>query len=326
MAMPSSYPPPPFLDDEAQPPGWTDADIFSAPSTAVRLLEPAPLRLADRVLALAEQMADSVHCGIGDVLRRTKSRNWMLGRLRREIAGKHSDEEIRDAILALSRAHRPTISDELGPRPVELTSRRPPKFLEPSAWPAWGPRVEQLGTLVVFPMTIAELTRRAEIRLGWRDENYVKQATAAAEDANEIWYDRAFQHWHRTAERILMMDPKKKTKTVRVQRHLSVTLKAEDRAVLTDRLQAVDDEREALSAELEEFKRVQRAKLTAAEERRERVIDAMKTGRETQLVECEERWAYEQREVVTVRKDTGEVVERREMTTEELQLRMPEAS
>lgn len=322
MAMPSEIPPP--FDDEPQPPGWTDADIFARPSLTL-VEERSPMRLMDHVLALTQQMAESVGDQLGDVLRRTKSRNWMLGQLRKRTNGRHSDDEIRDAIAALARQHRPTITDELAHREVELTSRRPLIFLEASSWPAWGPRVEQLGSLVVYPMTMLELTTRAHVRLGWTD-NHVKQTTAAAEDANELWYDRAFQFWNRTAERTVMTDSKKKTQVKRVQRHLPVELKAEDQNALKDRLRAASEEWDALMAELEEFKRAQKAKLQQVEQRRERVIDAITSGRETQLVECEERWAYEQREVVTVRKDTGEVVERREMTSDELQLRMPEAS
>lgn len=321
MAMPSTLPPPP----DGAPRGWTDAEIFGLPSPAAVPAEPEPLRLWDHALALAKQMADSVSCGVGDVLHRTKSRNWMLGQLRRKLGAKHSDEEIRDCIIALGRVYRRTSPEAQAARAVDLTARRSPKGLEPSAFPCWAPRVEQLGSLVVYPMTILELSRRAEIALGW-SENHVKQTTAAAEDANEIWYDRAFTLWHRTAERIVMSDPKKKTQVKRVQRHLPVELKPEDRQVLVDRIRAANEEWDALMAELAEFKKAQRAKLDAAEARREVAIKAMTSGRETQLVECEERWAYEQQQVVTVRKDTGEVVERREMTSEELQLKMPEAS
>jgi hypothetical protein len=322
MAMPSEIPPP--FDEEPQPPGWTDADIFGRPAlTLVQEIE--PLRLMDHVLALTQQMAESVGDQLGDVLRRTKSRNWMLGQLRKRTNGRHSDDEIRDAIAALARQHRPTITDELAHREVELTSRRPLIFLEASSWPAWGPRVEQLGSLVVYPMTMLELTTRAHVRLGWTD-NHVKQTTAAAEDANELWYDRAFSHWHRTPERTLMTDPKKKTQVKRTQRHLPVVLKEEDRAALVDRIRASNEEWDALMTELVEFKKAQRAKLEAAEARREQAIKAMTSGRETQLVECEERWDYGQRQVVTLRKDTGEVVDTREMTADELQLRMPEAS
>lgn len=322
MAMPSSIPP-------AASGGTGLGELLrlvavpeAEPVTAVRSVANDD-DLAEEVVALAKKMGDSVHDQIGDVLRRTKSRNWMVGRLRR--SGLWSDEQIRAEIERQRKLYRPTISDELGHRDVQLTSRRPLRFLEASSWPAWGPRVDQIGALVVYPMTIHELTRRAEISLRWT-ENHVKQTVAAAEDAGELWYDLAFQHWHRTPERIVMSDPKKKTKTVRVQRHLPVELKGEDRAALTDRLRAASDEWDALMAELEEFKKSQRAKLQQAEDRRERIIEAITTGREVQLVECEERWAYEQREVTTVRKDTGAIVDRREMTQDELQLRIPESA
>jgi hypothetical protein len=325
MAMPSSIPPPPEAEQERGLGALLRvvSNEPEEPVTGVRVVRPDP-DLVEEVLALAKKMGDSVGDQIGDVLNRTKSRNWMVGRLRR--SGLWTDDAIRDAIDHERKNHRRTISDELCARPVQLSSRRPLKFLEANTWPVWGPRVEQLGALVVYPMTVLELTRRAAQRMGWEDENWVKQTVAAAEYANELWYDRAFQHWHRTERRIILANPKKKTMTERVSRHLPVALDDKDRAELVNRLRAIDDETAALEAEFEEFKTAQRAKLRQREDARERVLNAMKTGREVQLVECESRFDYAARQVTTVRKDTGEVVESREMTTEELQTIIPEVA
>jgi hypothetical protein len=146
-------------------------------------------------------MADSVGDGPGDVLRRTKSRNWAVGRMR--ALGRWSDDEIRDAWERLRRQHRPTISDELAPRPVELRCRRPLKFLEPAHHPVWGERGEQLASLLNgTPVSTAELFARAgapgPVGLGW-NENHVKQTLAAAEGALLFWHRRT-GCWARFAE------------------------------------------------------------------------------------------------------------------------------
>jgi hypothetical protein len=123
-----------------------------------------------------------------------------------------------------------------------------------------------------------------------------------------------------------MADPKKKTLTKRTQRHLPVELKADDQEALKQRIRDIDAEREALEGELTNETKRLRAAIKGRLDAREGVIEALKTGREVQLVDCEERFAYEQREVVTVRKDTGAVVERREMRPDELQTTIPETA
>ena len=285
------------------------------------LLPPPPQdaeTLVEQIRALAERMAKSVGCGVGDVLRRTKSRNWMLGQIRKLRPGGLDDEQVRELIAGLSKVHRPT---PIGEQPVKLTNRRPTIGLEPSQWPVWSGRADQLGDLVVYPMEMPELIRRSAGRLRWT-RNFTIQTVSAAEDVGELWWDGFF--WQRTEERIIVSNPK--TKVKRVTRHLPVELKDADRAELINRLKAIDDERRALEAELDEQKRVLTAKLKDRVTARERVIDSLQTGRETQLVTCEERFDFGSRTVTVVRKDNGAVVESREMTADELQLKLPETA
>lgn len=276
--------------------------------------------LAEQVWALAERMAKSVGCGVGDVLRRTKSRNWMLGRIRKLASG-YTDEQVRQAIAGLSLRHRPTSPEEQEAKRQEAADRRPLEGLEPCNFPIWTKRAERLGVCVVYPMDMEEVLRRSAARLRWA-RNFTIQTVAAAEDLGEVWYDGRF--WQRTAERIIVANSKSKTK--RVTRHLPVTLKPEDHAELVQRLRTIDDERDALEAELVEQKKVLGQRIRDRETAREKVVEALKTGRETHLVECEERWSYDLRQVTVVRKDSGEIVEAREMTAQELQLQLPETA
>ena len=274
--------------------------------------------LVEQIRALAERMAKSVGCNVGDVLRRTKSRNWMLGQIRRLRPEGLDDDEVRDCIAGLSKVHRPT---PVGEQPVKLTNRRPIGGLEPSEWPCWSGRAESLGVQIVYPMDIAEVIRRSQRALGWT-RNFTIQSTAAAEDVGELWWDGLY--WQRTKERIIVQNTKAKVK--RVVRHLPVELRDADRSELVRRLNDNDEERKATKAELNEQVRTLKAKLGKLEQDRERVIASIQTGRETQLVTCEERHDFSSRTVTTVRKDTGAVVESREMTQDELQLVLPEAS
>src|SRR3982750_3470640 len=79
--------------------------------------------LIEQVRELASSMAESVKCTLPDVLRRTKSRSWMLGRLRKLCEGR-TDEEIRVAIVALAQQHRPTAQDEMLER-LHVHTREP---------------------------------------------------------------------------------------------------------------------------------------------------------------------------------------------------------
>jgi hypothetical protein len=277
------------------------------------------------VFMLADTMASSIHEGIGDVVRRKKSCSWILGRVRLLKRG-WSDDEIREAIAKLAkRHHRTEPLESLG----EIRPRRQQPWLEDSKVegslaPVWVTRAESLGAIVSHPMTMAELLRRSASRLSWQ-RNWTIQATSAAEDHGELWYDPSFGFWQRTPERTLMANSK--GKTMRVQRYLPVLVKPEDEAELKKRVLSLDTEAAALEAALAEEKRRVAAKVKAIIEERERTIRALATGSEVRQVDCEERWSYDTRTVTTVRKDTGEVVGvPREMTAEELQLRMPEGA
>jgi hypothetical protein len=287
---------------------------MAMPALPASIHEPPPLD--EVILRLAQTMAESIGEQVGDVLARTKSKSWMLGRLRRAYQGTKTDDEIRAAMDRLARQHHRS-----APR-TEVTVTELPReqrWLEYSQNPIWQSRVLELGGILAYPMTAREIIDRAAVVLRW-NENPVKQSLAACEIYGEAWYDPAFNFWQRTPERILMANSK--GKTVRVQRHLPV--KVTDEGELKRRLSRIDTEAEALEASLAEERRRVAAELKRLVDKRERTLESWKTGVETQLVECEERWSYQDREVTTVRKDTGEVVERREMTAEELQLRMPE--
>lgn len=115
-----------------------------------------------------------------------------------------------------------------------------------------------------------------------------------------------------------------KIDTKRVTRSLVVVLKPEDQTELRERARLIDQERESLEEELAEQTRALRARIRERHEAREKVVQAMITGKEKRPVDCEERWDYVRHQVTVVRKDTGEVVESpRPMTNEEMQLRLP---
>jgi hypothetical protein len=153
------------------------------------------------VLAVAQQMAQSVGDQLGDVLRRDKSKSWLFGAVRKRAGGRHGDSEIHDAIAALARQHKPAISDELGARAVSLSSRRQSVFHEPSDFPAWGPRVEQLaGLLNGEPVEVPALFELTRTRLGWENPNWTKNVLAAAENAGALHYHRRSSRWARQPE------------------------------------------------------------------------------------------------------------------------------
>lgn len=271
--------------------------------------------LVEQVRALADRMARSVGCGIGDVLRRTKSRNWMLGQIRKLRPEGLNDDEVRECIVALSKKNPPT---KPGEQPVKLTNRRPVAGLEPSAWPIWGGRTELIGAVLVYPMEMQELLRRSARTLGW-SRNFTISSTAAAEDAGELWWDGIY--WQRTKERIIVANSK--GKSVRVQRRLPVEINETDRAELIRRLTDIDEEKRATKAELDEVQKTLKAKLVQLDASRERVIESIRTAREIQSVTCEERFDYAGKTVTVVRKDTGAIVETREMTDDERQIPIP---
>ena len=310
MAMPSELPPAP-----APPPA---VRLVEAPAQA--LLPAECLPLAEAAVALATQMSKSVKCGIGDVFRRVKSRNWMVGQLGPKFPG-FGAEDIHDVLDELRKLHRPTSPDQLQEIRSSLTNRRPQKGLEASAFPVWPARAEQLALLVTHPMTMAELEMRGRDRYRWT-ENFTTQVVAAAEDADWVWWDRYSLYWQRLPERLVMADKAKKVKTVRVQRRLPVELGPGDRDALGGRIKDIDAEIEGIEDEI----RGLRARIRDREQAREGVIAAVKNGRELRTVECDERWDYAQKRVVTVRIDTGAEVASREMTQDELQVPMPEAA
>jgi hypothetical protein len=272
-------------------------------------LAPTPDNVAR---ALAIRMAASIGDPVSDVVKRKKSQSWMIGQLRKAFPG-HPDEHLRAAIDGLRR-QKWTREDAETTRDLD---RPPTRYHEPKSWPCWTERAERLGDSVPHPLTVVELIARTGRLHRW-GRNLTIQSLAFAEDLGELWYDGTF--WRRTRERIIMVDTKSKVKTKRVTRKLAVTLDPAQKAALVDRITSIRTEKQALEAELAEVQSTIRARIREREAALERTLESLSTGVAVEDVTCEERHSFEDGTVTVVRKDSGTVVEKREMTTEERQL------
>ncbi len=116
--------------------------------------------------------------------------------------------------------------------------------------------------------------------------------------------------------------PKKETdditeKTIKVA--LPVALTAEEKAVIGDRVTAAEVEVATLEAELKRIKKEFKGKIDPLEEEIAKKSEMYQNGAEEREVDCLLQFNYTHGEVITIRRDTEQVVERRTMTAEELQ-------
>jgi hypothetical protein len=262
--------------------------------------------------ALAIRMAASIGDPVSDVVKRKKSQSWMIGQLRKAFP-ERSDEELRGAIEGLRR-QKWTREDAETTRDHD---RPPTRYHEPKAWPCWGERAERLGDTVPHPLTVRELITRTGLILRW-GRNLTIQSLAFAEDLGELWYDGTF--WRRTRERTIMVDKQKQVKVKRVTRKLAVTLEPAQRTALVDKMTNIRTEKAALEAELVELQATMRSRIRERQAALERTLESLSTGVAVEDVTCEERHSFEDGTVTVVRKDSGAIVEKREMTVDERQL------
>jgi hypothetical protein len=272
-------------------------------------LAPTPENVAR---ALAIRMAASIGDPVSDVVKRKKSQSWMIGQLRKAFPG-HPDEQLRAAIDGLRR-QKWTREDAETTRDLD---RPPTRYHEPKSWPCWTERAERLGDNIPHPLTAGELISRTGLILRW-GRNLTIQSLAFAEELGELWYDGTF--WRRTRERIIMVDVKKQVKVKRVTRKLAVALDPTQRAALVDKMTNIRTEKAALEAELVELQATMRTRIRERQAALERTLESLSTGVSVEDVTCEERISYEDGTVTVVRKDTGALVDKREMTAEERQL------
>ena len=104
--------------------------------------------------------------------------------------------------------------------------------------------------------------------------------------------------------------------------HLPCELGEKDRAEAADRLAKALEQAESLALERKSVTGDFKSRLGALNERIHRLMVNVKNGVEMRSIDCELRLNYTKLTVMLVRKDTGEMVEERPMTSEEKQMEL----
>ena len=108
----------------------------------------------------------------------------------------------------------------------------------------------------------------------------------------------------------------------KVPRELPCVLTADEHAMRSRQLATVDDDIRATELDRKVYSAQCNAKIKALKEQQEPLCDAVNTGRELRTVTCYWHDDLVKQERVLIREDTGEEVDRRAMSGDELQLDM----
>lgn len=112
-------------------------------------------------------------------------------------------------------------------------------------------------------------------------------------------------------------------RTETFKQSLKVELEPEEKIALGAELAELQQEKAKLEAEQKNVKKQFDSKIAQCDSRGTEIGCLIRSGYEYRSVECERTFDYPNAEVVVVRLDTNEVVEKRGMTKDELQIEMP---
>lgn len=143
--------------------------------------------------SVAQKAAGSVGCSFRDVLKRHKSRAYLLARLRKEFPKpKYSDEQLRAVIDDLRKESRDAAAelagtpDDLEPE-QEWNPHEPQRGREARASDVWPYRARQLEAVLEQPLDMPGVLELAKQKLGW-ERNWTIQCITAGEDAGVFGY------------------------------------------------------------------------------------------------------------------------------------------
>ena len=136
------------------------------------------------LLKVVEKAAKNTGSSIADVFRRTKSQNYLFGRLRKEFP-LAAEDELRELITSA----RWEAADDPDAHKVFEKPRRPPsRGREPMESEKWDGRLRDLRAVMMDdPLTTDELLERARRELGW-SANFFISVIAAAENRGVLVY------------------------------------------------------------------------------------------------------------------------------------------
>jgi hypothetical protein len=138
--------------------------------------------------AVIVKAAKSVHCKARNVLKRKKSRAYLLARLRREF-GVERDEELRRVVDVLRRddfGEPADGADDDEPQP-EPTDHRIHYGREPEASDVWPYRVRQLAAVLGKETDASGVLELAKTHLGW-PRNFTINVMAIGRHTNVLGY------------------------------------------------------------------------------------------------------------------------------------------
>lgn len=136
------------------------------------------------LLKVVEKAAKNTGSSIADVFRRTKSQNYLFGRLRKEFPFA-AEDELRELITS---ARWKAADDPAAHKVFEKTRRPPSRGREPMESEKWDTRLRDLRSVMMDdPLTTDELLERAKRELGW-SANFFISVIAAAENRGALVY------------------------------------------------------------------------------------------------------------------------------------------
>ncbi len=281
------------------------------------------------LLDTATKAAASTQGSIADVFRKTKSQTFLFQKLKEHFPDA-SHAELRALIERTRLEHANDPAWEVA---HQRPTRPPNRGREPINDPAWDERLTQLRALIDVPMTTAQLKNKAALRLGW-DQSFFQAAIAASDGRGILEYQPP--HWMPAPTQETRRVPKpSRVKIRKVQRSLECLLPGTDLEVLTKRIDVLHAQKGHVHAELQEklseirarhraeakeLTSILRAELGRVTRERELLLTQRSQGVVHRDVECEERLDYEARIVSLTRLDTQDIVERRPMGPDEVQM------
>lgn len=146
--------------------------------------------------AVIVKAARSVHAKARNVLKKKKTRAYLLARLRREY-GTERDEELRKVVDLLRRedfGEPADGADDDSEPPTEPIEHRIHHGREPSGSDVWPYRVRQLDAILERETDAAGVLELAKTRLGW-ERNFTINVMAVGRHTNVLGY--IAPHWKR---------------------------------------------------------------------------------------------------------------------------------
>jgi hypothetical protein len=269
---------------------------------------------------LATKMARSLGEPPCEVVKRQRSRSWILGYLKKQHTG-IPVETLRALVESLQRAKLSAEIPELLPGERHRGVRE--DSYEENSDPIWAQRADRLAQVSAIPRSMFELCLLAKRIWDW-PTTLTENVVEVAERLELINYQAP--NWRRTEEQDVKQPKQQRTRETNTIRKLPFKLSDGELVKLVQSRQSLIEERAAAEVELVRVMREHKAKIGELTRALEYNDQTVRHGHELKPVECRVIQDLDAGRVRVVRLDTGACIEERELTERESQLTLEDVT